>query len=91
MSYLLLALLLIHCLLGGIIAVLIQPLYHAKIRFLLQPLINCRVHTRSMLRSRYLGPQLLLGYVLCDKLLIEDAGPLALIGIYVLTTSARCS
>jgi len=61
MSDLLLALLLIHCLLGGIIAVLIKPLYHAQVRLLLQALINCRVHASAMRsRSSYFGPRLLL-------------------------------
>jgi hypothetical protein len=60
MSDLFLALLLTHCLLGGIIAVPIQPLYHPQVRLLLHPLINCRVHARAM-RSRYFGTRLLLG------------------------------
>ena len=60
MSDLFLALLLTYRLLSGIIAVLIQPLYHPQVRLLLHPLINCRVHARAMLCSRYLGTRLLL-------------------------------
>ena len=89
MSRLLLTILMTRCLLGGIIAVFIQPFYHAQARLILQALINCHVHACTMRRS-YFGTRILPGKVLRDKLLIEYAGSLTLIGIYVLAPSAGC-